>query len=153
MNCVPVLIAGCRPNAEGKIYTRCVKCGFVFGPHFPVEIESQVRECSRPDSQRIPLPLPPLLDRAKAFREAWLRHVRLGRPVVPTLKIIERFRHCSSCDYYNDAEGGCSICGCSVNLTENGWLPNKLQWADEACPKPLELWPAEGQWALSGQST
>jgi uncharacterized paraquat-inducible protein A len=51
-------------------------------------------------------------------------------------EINRRFKICVSCEYYNETENECGICGC--NLNNRKIFMNKLAWLDQKCP--------EGKW-------
>ena len=143
--CEPQVIVGCIPDAKGQVYTRCVHCGEVFGPHdppFPPTFLLQI-PCRLPNDTKIPLQLPSLPTRAVNYWAAWTKFRASGMQVLNFAGVMARFRKCSPCPYYNDAEGACSICGCYVNLVTGGSIANKLEWASEACPKIPPEWNSE----------
>lgn len=140
MNCHPLPVVGTKPDAEGKIYTRCLHCGYVSGPHFPLEIP--VRVCTASEAIRVPPPIKSKIYSIFQYAQAWARHRAKGRPVLQFPQILERFRICSTCTRYNDVEGACAKCTCYVNLSQHGILPNKLEWADEVCPDHPPKWQA-----------
>lgn len=145
--CQPQRVQGCRPDAEGNIYTRCVKCGRVFGPHpkdqDPVEVSNGNPPCPKADIVRHSVTLPSYLAMAKNFAEAWIIHIAKGREIVSFEDILRTFRICSACEHYSDLAGQCAICGCYINLLHGGQGLNMLEWANEQCPCDPPLWKKE----------
>lgn len=129
--CVPTKIADCKEPD----YERCTKCGYLFVPG-----ESRARECNNPESQKIPLEMPSFIATAARYVQAYAKFKASGKQVASLPQIVNRFRICSTCPQYNDAEGRCAICGCFVNLLHDGQGMNKLEWATENCPHNPPKW-------------
>ena len=135
-------IQGVSLDEIGRLRRRCIHCGYVTEPHFQRERPAP-RECSEPNHQKVNLPLPNYLARGVHFIQEWARHRANGRPLLRFDQILQRYRLCSSCPYYNDLEGACTICGCYVNLLHSGQGVNRLEWGDSFCPLPEPRWTAE----------
>lgn len=150
--CQPTAIQGCRPDPQGRIYTRCVKCGRVFGPHLPTQSPSELSsgnlaaiittavECPRANEQRSAVALPSYAAMAQNYAAAWIKHIATGRQVVSFADILATFRICSACEFYSDLSGQCGICGCYLNLLHGGQGVNMLEWANEECPHNPPFW-------------
>ena len=72
----------------------------------------------------------PLLEKAKNFASATVKHVAAGMPRCSDEQVEERFRICQGCEHYDGT--ACMKCGCPVNR-EKAYL-SKLSWADQSCP-------------------
>jgi len=77
-----------------------------------------------------------ILLRISNFIKSFLFHLRLGLPKCSQQKIIERYRICDTCEFFNRSKKECGVCGCNVNTKRQFF--NKLAWADQECP--------EGKW-------
>lgn len=121
-------------------YHRCIHCGHVAKFQLAIPL---YRECPVPHTGRQVVKMPPFLERMKNFAESLAEHLAKGMPQSTQEEVLESFRVCSSCKFYNDLVGACGSCGCIINLylaTEN---LNALAWASKRCPEnkwksPLE---------------
>ena len=155
-NCTPQRIQGCKPDANRMIYTRCAKCGRVFGPHKldqdPAELSSGNCPCPKADAERRAVELPSYAAMARNFAEAWIIHIARGRQVVGFEDVLNTFRLCSACDHYSDLSGQCGICGCYVSLLHGGQGLNMLEWANENCPHDPPFWRKEDRTPIKPQA-
>lgn len=141
MLCQHQEIQGQPPNTQFR-YVRCIHCGELAGPtNFPVESFQEVnpKECLRPTKKTLQ-PLPPFWERILNYAEAYAQHLRAGSQSCTPEEILERFRHCSRCELYNDLVGACCVCGCFVNLMQPEDGPNACGWKDYSCPKNPPEW-------------
>ncbi len=92
---------------------------------------------------------PGYFERARNFSTAAAAHRRAGRPKATDEQVAERFAICqtNACGLYKaigEGSGTClhKTCGCNLRAIGNEALltPNKLRWADQACP--VGKWPA-----------
>ena len=99
-----------------------------------------------------PIPEPPsMMRKAMNFGKAAIRHVLNGAPKSTSEVIMERLSICQSCELFKMLPpkkvpkhlshlpvGTCmhKSCGCFIHRAEV--FPNKLAWADQACP--LNKW-------------
>lgn len=143
------------PDEQRRIYSRCVQCGRVFGPHrydeLPPELSSGNCLCDHPDVERQVVALPSYAAMAKNFAEAWIKHIATGRQVVAFDELLATFRICSSCEFYSDLAGQCGICGCYINLLHEGQGLNMLEWANEQCPHDPPKWRKEDRRPIKPQ--
>lgn len=121
-------------------------------PHaVPVRSDALIQTVSMP-----PRPVasdePTLLQLGANFTRAARQHQAAGRPQATDEQVAERFAICASATcanakgetYYKpagDGKGRClhPQCGCQLrSVSLEGLAPNKLRWADQACP--LGLW-------------
>lgn len=151
-NCEPQRIQGCKPDYQGLIYTRCVKCGRVFGPHLveqtPVELSNGNCPCPNFNVERQAVALPSYAAMAANFAEAWIKHIAQGRQIVAFESVLNTFRICSACEFYSDLAGQCGICGCYINLLHEGQGLNMLEWANEQCPHDPPFWRKEDRMSI-----
>jgi hypothetical protein len=92
---------------------------------------------------------PSLLQKTKNFAKAATHHVKTGSRKVDDETVADRFAVCQTngCGLYKslgDGKGVCmhKTCGCNLRAvgSESMLTPNKLRWADTACP--IGLWGA-----------
>ena len=74
-----------------------------------------------------------MLLKIKTFLISLYWHINRGMPKSTQQEIDRRFSICSSCEYYNEQDKECSICGCNINRRKI--FMNKLAWADQKCPE------------------
>jgi len=86
--------------------------------------------------------LPGLVEQAKNFGKAAIRHAKKGFPPASDEVIQERFKICVSnhCGQFlpdkrnPEKKGRCALCGCFL-INNRATFKNKLQWAEESCPR------------------
>ena len=95
---------------------KCSMCGF----SMPATSQRILRHC---DSVS-------LLEKARNFTSAAIRHAAAGLPMASDEEIARRHAICVGCEFYDGK--ACVKCGCPVKR-EKAYL-SKLSWADQACP-------------------
>jgi hypothetical protein len=63
-------------------------------------------------------------------------HIWAGFPKSSQKEINKRFDICWTCEFYNNKDNQCNICGCNINNKKI--FMNKLAWADQKCP--IDKW-------------
>jgi hypothetical protein len=71
-----------------------------------------------------------LLEKAKNFTSATVRHVASGMNRCTDEQIEERFAICRGCEHYVD--NACAMCGCKI--ARDKAIISKLAWAEQSCP-------------------
>jgi hypothetical protein len=79
----------------------------------------------KPRPQRVTL-----LEKAKNFTSATVKHVASGMHRCTDEQIAERFAICQGCEHYVD--NACAKCGCKV--ARDKAIISKLAWAEQSCP-------------------
>jgi len=74
-----------------------------------------------------------MLLKIKTFLVSLYWHINRGMPKSSQQEIDRRFSICVSCEYYNQQEQECGVCGCNINRRKI--FMNKLAWADQECPE------------------
>lgn len=80
-----------------------------------------------------------MLTKIHTFLKAWFWHVYSGSPKSSQEQINQRLAICAGtetipkCEFYDNQESVCTICGCSVNNKKTFF--NKLAWLDQKCPE------------------
>ena len=87
---------------------------------------------------------PGLARRVGNFAVAATHHVLTGARKTSDEVVAERWAHCIACQYFKalvdlgEGRGQCThaSCGCAVESlgNESTLTPNKLRWAEQACP-------------------
>jgi len=124
-------------GSQQQPYQRCIHCGFL--------LESghiKNTPCSNPHHVKVNVPLPNIAIRFNNYAKSYAHYLATGQKQVDLPGLVERFTYCSTCEYYHDLEGACSVCGCYVNLSQDASMPNKLLWACESCPLKPPKWPS-----------
>jgi hypothetical protein len=117
---------------NGRSRWRCTLCGLVTVPtkHPPERIHHACVATETPASG--------LIERGLHFGAALAQHVAAGLPKATEEQRHERLLICERCPTYDRASQICSDCGCNCNGRKE--FLNKLNWADQACPRGH--WPA-----------
>lgn len=140
-------------NGSIAKHVRCIHCGKVMPENFPRESHDQqsTEECpsTRP---KHPEPLPPLHKRVLNYLSSRAEYIKEGSIPCSDDVILERFNQCSTCKYYNDLLGACSVCGCWINLLRDDEGNNKLAWSTEKCPLNPPRWSKIDTQIASNQS-
>ena len=78
-----------------------------------------------------------LLLRITTFIKSLFFHIYAGFPKATNAEIQYRYDICLRCEEFNARKSECNVCGC--NLSRKSKFLNKLEWADQECPK--KKWP------------
>lgn len=91
-----------------------------------------------PVEQPVTTEPPSLLQKAKNFTKAIVKHAADGGARCTDEQIQNRAEICFGCQYFKrnegEASGMCSHMGCGCNITKKQEFLNKLAWASESCP-------------------
>lgn len=146
--CEPQIVLGQPEHPDGMIY-RCIHCGQLYSRSHTVP---PPRPCQSPRTGKMVVKLPLILQRFANFAVEYAKHTANGSPESTELEILESFKVCSSCQYYNDLAGLCNSCGCYLNLYQAQQNLNKLAWADAACPEGKWKSPLERRQEIASQT-
>lgn len=72
------------------------------------------------------------MNRILLFLKSLFWHIYAGSPKSTQSLINQRYSICSSCEFLDQKNNQCLICGCNINNKK--MFLNKLAWADQKCP-------------------
>jgi uncharacterized paraquat-inducible protein A len=75
---------------------------------------------------------PSLIIKIKNFLKSLFWHMYAGFPKSSQQLINSRYDICKSCDYFDENNEQCLLCGCNINTKKQ--FMNKLAWKDQKCP-------------------
>lgn len=107
----------CDFSREGDRW-RCLHCG------------RAVRFAGERPPRRVCISVSSVLQRARNFTAASVKHVAAGIPHCTDAEIEARYTVCQGCEFLSNE--ACAKCGCPVTRVRA--FASKLAWADQSCP-------------------